>query len=190
MPLTGGQRPYVVISPASIHSLRNWSVEGYAKVADHLINKFGVSVVLSGGKTKIEYELGEAIESAMRQKAYNLIGKDTIEQLAAILEQALFLISPDSGPAHIANAVGTPVLGLYAATDSHRSGPYHSRDYCVDHYAEAAEKFLGKAANQLKWGQKIEIPGVMDLIKTDEVIEQVDKLMSQFSPEQVAFGRE
>ena len=174
-------QPYIVISPASSHALRNWNAKGYAKVADHIIQKYAIPVVLSGGRTKLEYELGQAIESAMSEKPLNIIGKDTIEQLVAILDQALLLISPDSGPVHIANAVATPVLGLYAATDPQRSGPYHSRDYCIDRYADAAEKFLGKSVEELNWGRKIEVPGVMDLITAEEVIERVDKLVTQLA---------
>ena len=79
------------------------------------------------------------------------------------------LLTPDSGPAHMATTVGTPVIGLYAATNPQRSGPYLSRQWCVDKYELAAQRLLGKPAAQIPWTTKIEKPGVMDLITPDEV---------------------
>ena len=82
---------------------------------------------------------------------------------------ASLLLSPDSGPAHMATTVGTPVIGLYAATNPARSGPYLSRQWCVDKYDAAARRLLGKPAAELPWTTKIEKSGVMDLITPDEV---------------------
>jgi len=169
---------YIVISPASSHERRNWTASGYAAVADHLIREYGFDVVLCGGKSDSEKKLGFEIEKKMQCQATNVIGQDTLEQMVIILKNAFFLISPDSGPAHIANAVGTPVLGLYAATDPQRSGPYHSRQWCIDAYDKAAQEFLGKDASQLTWGKKIEMSGVMSLITTDEVIDRADQLLA------------
>jgi heptosyltransferase I len=84
------------------------------------------------------------------------------------------LLSPDSGPMHMANAVGTRVLGLHAASNPNRSGPYSDRRWCVDKYDEAARKYLHKPATDIAWGTKIEYPGVMDLITVDEVIERFE----------------
>ena len=59
-----------------------------------------------------------------RAPALDLVGKDTLKQLPALLARADLVMTPDSGPTHIANAMGTKVLGLHAATDPARSGPY------------------------------------------------------------------
>ena len=72
--------------------------------------------------------------------------------------------------------MGTPVIGLYAATPSRRSGPYNSIDLCVDKYTEAAQKFRQKAPQELRWGQRIELPGVMDLIEPGDVMKILDEL--------------
>jgi len=172
--------PVLMISPCSSHSLRNWQASRYAKVADHAISKLGMRVVLTGGPSDLEITTGREIESAMQHEPQNLIGKDTICQSVALLKQAAVVISPDSGPAHIASAVGTPVIGLYAATPSKRSGPYNSLELCVDKYEEAARKFRRKQPQELRWGQRIEYPGVMDLIETGEVIEKLDQFMSTY----------
>ncbi len=173
----GDGPPILMISPCSSHPLRNWASERYACVADHAIEKLGMRVVLSGGPSDLEQKTGQQIEAAMHHQAHNLIGKDTIRQSLALLQRATVVLSPDSGPAHLAAALGTPVLGLYAATPSRRSGPYNSLDLCVDEYARAAQQFRHKPAEQLRWGQRIELPGVMDLITTEAVIARLDRHM-------------
>jgi heptosyltransferase I len=132
-----------------------------------------MSIVLSGGPGALDIETAAAIERAMRSPCLNLVGKDTLEQSKALLKKAALVISPDSGPAHIASALGTPVIGLYAATWSRRSGPYNSLDLCVDRFAQAAMKFRKSTAEALRWGTRIEEPGVMDLIETSDVIEKL-----------------
>lgn len=166
-------RPAIVISPCSSHPLRDWRPECYAAVAEHAVDRYGAQIILCGGRTDAERRMGRAIERAMRHPCLNLVGADTLEQFKAVLARAQLLIAPDSGPVHIASALGTPVLGLYAATWSKRSGPYRSLDLCVDRFPEAARRFCGTAPEALRWGTRIEVPGVMDLIKPDDAIERL-----------------
>ena len=175
--LDGHGKPILMISPCSSHPLRNWPATRYAEVADYAISELNMHVVLTGGPSELEVKTGQQIESAMQHKAQNLIGKDTINQSVALLQQATLVISPDSGPAHLASAVGTPVIGLYAATPSKRSGPYNSLDLCVDKYTEVARKFRNKEPAQLRWGQRIEYHGVMDLIETADVLEKLKEFV-------------
>jgi heptosyltransferase I len=111
----------------------------------------------------------------MRHPALDLIGKDTLKQLPALLARATLLVTPDSGPMHIANAMGTKVLGLHAASNPRRSGPYSDVRYCVDRYDDAARKYLGKPASELKWGTKIEADGVMDLVTVEDAVEAFER---------------
>jgi heptosyltransferase I len=172
-------RRTLLLSPCSSHPARSWQAERYAAVADYAIDELGMSVVLSGGPARAELALGEAIEAAMNNPAKNLIGKDTLQELLALVQRADIVLSPDSGPAHLANAMGTPVVALHASTWSRRSGPYHSLHLCVDKFAEAAQRFRGKQPEQLRWGTRIEDPGVMDLIEVDDVIERLDAAFEQ-----------
>jgi heptosyltransferase I len=107
----------------------------------------------------------------------NQIGGDTLPQLLALLARASVVLCPDSGPAHMATMVGTPVIGLYAATRLERTGPYLSRQWCVDRYEAAAHRYRHCSADQLPWSEKIEHPGVMDLIEVADVRERLDALM-------------
>lgn len=173
-------KPVLIISACSSHTLRNWFSDRYAKFADYAINKYEMQVILSGGPAKAEIEMAENIIANMQNQALNLVGKDSLEQLVGLLNKATVVVSPDSGPAHIANAMGVPVIGLYACTWSKRSGPYNSLEYCVDKFELAAKKYLNKSASELPWGKKIEIPGVMELIETEDVCEKLDQLMAVY----------
>jgi heptosyltransferase I len=168
-----GEEPVLLISPCSSHEMRNWRSEHYAEVADYAIHELGMQVVLSGGPSEREQRVASEIEAAMQGACINLVGKDTLEQSKAMLKRADLVISPDSGPAHIASALGTPVIGLYAATWSKRSGPYNSLYLCVDRFREAARRYRKCEPEDLRWGTRIEEPGVMDLIQPADVIRQM-----------------
>ena len=171
-------KPTMVISACSSHRLRNWQAERYAALADYAIEQYGLQVILSGGPSDIEREMAQDIVSHMKNDALNLVAKDTLEQLLGLLSKATVVVSPDSGPAHLANALGVPVMGLYACTWSRRSGPYSSLNYCVDEFEQAARVFLKTTADQLPWGSKIEKPGVMELIQLEDVKRKLDQLLN------------
>ncbi len=169
-----GEQPTLLVSPCSSHSLRNWMPDRYAAVADHAAER-GYRVALGGGRSDMERRMADAILASMKHAALDLTGKDTLQRLPSLLERADIVLSPDSGPVHIANAVGTRVIGLYACTDPHRSGPYSDLRWTVDRYDAAARKLLGKPAAELRWGTKIEKPGVMELIETAAVIDAFER---------------
>lgn len=166
-----GDMPTLLVSPCSSHHLRNWRPERYAVVMDHAASR-GWRVVLCGGPSAFEREFGNTILAAMRTRPLDLIGRDTLKQFLALCNRTTLVLTPDSGPMHIANAAGTAVLGLHAASNPARSGPYSDPRWCVDRYDAAARKFRGKPAAELRWGTKIEHPGVMDLIETEAVLER------------------
>jgi heptosyltransferase I len=171
------KRPTLVVSPCSSHAKRNWRVEHYAQVIEHAVRTHGMRVVLCGGPSEMERAYGRAIERLTAVPLVNQIGKDTLPELLALLEKADIMVSPDAGPVHMANAVGTPVIGLYAATNPERSGPYFSRHWCVNKYDEAARRFLKRSADEIPWHTKVEKKGVMDLITPADVNRKLDEWM-------------
>ena len=170
-------RPTLLISPCSSHTLRNWRAEYYAQVADHAVSRWGMRVVLCGGPSDIERDMAESILARAEHRPVNQVGRDTLPQMLALLGASTVLLTPDSGPAHMAAMVDTPVIGLYAATNPARSGPYLSRQWCVDRFADAARAFMRCEPDALPWWTKIEKPGVMDLIRPEEVIQRLDQFM-------------
>jgi heptosyltransferase I len=177
-----GAAPTLIISPCSSHALRNWHAAGYAAVADHAVARHGLRVLVCGGRSELEKTVGAEIVARMRAPAENLVGRDTLPEFLATLGRAAVLLTPDAGPAHMGAAVGTPVIGLYAATNPSRSGPYFSRGWCVDRYELASQRFLGKPAAGIAWTTKIEQPGVMDLITVEDVIERLDAIAAAGYP--------
>ncbi len=113
-------RATLLISPCSSHALRNWRPEFYAQVADHAARRWNMRVVLCGGPSGIEREMGDRVVAAMAGVPIDQIGRDTLPQMLALLGEATVLLTPDSGPAHMATAVGTPVIG---SVRGDQSGP-------------------------------------------------------------------
>jgi heptosyltransferase I len=171
----------LVISPCSTsryRNWRNWSVEGYAAVADHAVEKHGMRVILTGGATTVETQYGNEICSIARNTLTNLIGRTGLKELLALLDEAHVLIAPDSGPVHMATTVGTPVIGLYATSNPTRTGPYFSRQWVVNKYPEALEAELGKTVDQVSWGKRVRNPAAIDRIRISDVTEKLDRLMA------------
>ena len=168
-------RMNLVISPCASHPLRNWPAERYAQLADHAIRAHGMKVILVGSPAPFEAEYCSAIEHAMKQQAHNICGKDTLKQLTALLGQADLAVAPDTGPAHIASAMGTDVLGIYAASNPYRSGPYNSLQWCVNRYPQALARFTGKTVDEARWGAKAEFEGAMEMVTVEDVTGMLDR---------------
>jgi len=175
--------PYLVISPCSsqrARNFRNWRAERYAAVVDHAAAR-GLATVLTGGPTALERDYAQAIAAAARAPVVDLIGRTDLKQLLALLDGARAVVCPDSGPAHMADAVGTPVIGLYATSNPDRTGPYRSRQWCVDRYPDALRRFAGRAVDQVPWGARVRHADAMDLIGVADVTAKLDALLATAS---------
>ncbi len=109
------KRPWVVIHPGASAPSRRYPPKSYAEVADRLVGELGLSVVFTGNMT--ESELVDSIRHEMNRGSHSVAGLLDLAQLAALIRQAPLLITNNTGPAHIAAAVGTPVVDLYALTN-------------------------------------------------------------------------
>jgi heptosyltransferase I len=170
-------RPALLISPCTgqrFRNYRNWRVECYAEIADYAAERYGAEIVLTGGATAIEQTYGRGIASLAKSPPKNLIGQTTLKQLLAILERATVVLCPDSGPAHMATAVRTPVVGLYATSNRLRTGPYFSQHLVVDKYPEAVRNEYGRGVDEIRWGRRVRDPDAMNLIRPADVIEKLD----------------
>jgi len=172
------QQPFMVISPCSSMVYRNWTVEGYAEVIDYAAEKYQLPTVLTGGTSTIEHEYGERILRLCKHKPVNMIGKTSLKQLLAILQQAELLIAPDSGPAHMATTVGTTVIGLYATTNPDRARPYLCPNLVVNRYPDAVYKMYEKSVDEVPWGIRIREPGTMERISVEDVKAMLDQHMN------------
>lgn len=112
--------PYVVIAPSAGWPGKQWPVERWASVADKLICR-GLSVVLVGGPADVQ--MAENLRAAMKEKAFSLVGRTSLIQLAAVIEGAALWMGSDSGGMHVAAAVGTPTVSLFGPTHPAKWAP-------------------------------------------------------------------
>ncbi|MGH8622001.1 MAG: glycosyltransferase family 9 protein [Burkholderiales bacterium] len=175
----------LVINPCSsqrFRNYRNWRIENYAVLAEHAAGVYGARVILTGAPTASEAQYAEGIcRLAGKSAPLNLVGRTTLKQLLALLDRADVLVCPDSGPAHMATAVGTPVIGLYATSNRFRTGPYLSQRWVVDHYPDAVRMEFGTDVDKVPWGVRVRDPDAMDLIKVEEVIARLDQFFASRS---------
>jgi lipopolysaccharide heptosyltransferase II len=115
--LIGAQmhRSWLLIHPGATAPSRRYPAHHFAEAARRLVRDLGYQVIFTGSES--ERELVESIRDAMRVESYSLVGKLSLPQLAALIARAPVLVANNTGPVHIAAAVGTPVVDLYALTN-------------------------------------------------------------------------
>ena len=115
------QRPLIAIHPGSPIVLKRWVPERFAELADWLIDQKRAQILYVGVEDEIP--IITEIQARMREESINIAGKTTLIQLASILHTCNVFIGNDSGPMHLAAAVGTQTIGLYGPGDPTRFGP-------------------------------------------------------------------
>ena len=108
-------RPLVVVHPGASAASRRYPPEQFARALDLLVAETGCEAVFTGEAA--EQELVERVRGAMREASRNLAGELGLAELGALIGEADLLVSNNTGPAHIAAALGTPVVDLYALTN-------------------------------------------------------------------------
>lgn len=115
-------KKFIAFSPVAFWETKLWSNEKFARLADLINNEMQVKVVFTGS----EKAAIEKITSLMTTEGINLGGATKLLELAYIYKKARLVITTDSGPMHLASAIGTPVIALFGPTDPARTGPYGS----------------------------------------------------------------
>ncbi len=183
--------PTLVISPCSgqrVRNYRDWRADRYAAVADHAHSRYGAQILLTGGSTELERSYAEKIARKAACTPETLIGRTSLKQLLAILERAAAVVCPDSGPAHMATAVGTPVVGLYATSNRLRTGPYLSQHLVADRYPDAVRQAFGVSADEVRFGRRVRNPAAMDLITVEDAIGKLDLAFAESGIESAGGG--
>ena len=115
------EQPLIAIHPGSPIPLKQWAPERYAELADWLIARKRAEILFVGVKDEIP--IITEIQRRMQAESNDIAGKTTLTQLASILHTCNVFIGNDSGPMHLAAAVGIPTIGLYGPGDPTRFGP-------------------------------------------------------------------
>jgi heptosyltransferase-1 len=117
-----GDRPLVILHPGARWPTKLWPTAGWAGLAAWLRGDLGLQVVLTGSPE--DRVLGQAIVAAAGVPVVNLAGRTTLAELAALLKRARLAVTVDTGPMHLAAALGTRVAALFGPTAPWRTGPF------------------------------------------------------------------
>ncbi len=170
-------RPLIAIHPFASKQERNWIFDRYIDVIHAASSKWHAGIVLTGGNSLKEKSYCTQLAAVSPGNTLNLCGQTSPKQLAAVLSQVNVLIAPDTGPVHLARAMNTPVIGLYAVASPALSGPYGAQQFIVNQYPEAVRKFLGKDPAHMPWNTRVHHADAMALIQTEDVLFQLSKIL-------------
>lgn len=115
------ERPFIILSPGANWPNKRWPTARFAELTD-LLNAKNIPVVLTGGPD--DAKLADEIKRAAAIPPVDLTGKTSLKELAWIIKQAAVFVGGDTGPMHLAAALGTPITALHGPTDTIRNGPY------------------------------------------------------------------
>jgi len=162
----------IVINPGASCASKRWSAERFAKLADSLVAGRGAKILIISGSA--DKDFGDRVASFMTKRHLNLSGKTTIGDIASILRRARLFISNDSGPVHVACAVGTPAIAIFGRSDRglspKRWGPTGKGDVVL-HKDVGCEVCL---AHNCQRGFKC-----LEAITVEEVLAAADKILER-----------
>jgi heptosyltransferase-2/heptosyltransferase-3 len=115
-------RPLAAIHPGAGAAVKQWPPERWAAIAQHLIEQYGAQVLLTGSEA--ERSLVDAVKRALGPPVLDAAGQTSLGQLAALLARCHLALGSDSGPLHLAVAVGTPTIHLHGPVDAASFGPW------------------------------------------------------------------
>ena len=157
-------RPMASVVVATSKPEKDWIPERWAEVADALHERFGLQVVLVGGKSERELAAERIVMERARHKPRSELGSG-LRNLVSILDASALVLSPDTGPLHMSVALNRPVISLMGYTNPKRTGPYRRfHDLIVDAYGDPGEDYPISMENR---------PGRMKRIETRHVLDKV-----------------
>jgi heptosyltransferase-2 len=134
-------QPFLVLNPGAAYgSAKRWAHERFAQTANRLSRDFGLAVVIIGSDA--EQPVALRILEVMRSTAVVLNGKTTLETLVGVLSLSSLMVTNDSGPMHIAAALGIPTVAVFGSTDERVTGPYGLRTRIVKHPVDCSPCLL------------------------------------------------
>lgn len=164
-------RPVAGLVLATANPRKDWPAERYAPLADALHDR-GYTVLLIGGPGPREAEAAKRVRELARHRPSSGLG-NSVRRMMWMVDGIDLLVSPDTGPLHVAHALGTPVVGLYGHTNPWRVGPWKRfRDLVVDRYTNPGEE-----PDPARYEPR---DGRMERITVDDVLERVDLLRRRY----------
>ena len=166
--LVTGER-YAVVAPGARWETKRWPAANMGIVAMHLRARHGLRIVLAGGPD--EAADCKAVQAVAGEPVVNLCGRTGLRDLVALIDGAAILISNESGPMHIAAALGRPVVGVVGPTNPRRNGPYSPNSRIVQAGRECSPCYLRKRS------QCPHDLACMTTVGPDRVMQAADELL-------------
>lgn len=165
-------RPVCAVVVGTSKPQKNWTPEGYARVLEVVESDLGLRPVLVGGPSPVEREMADRTLALTRATTVVDTLGDDLRRLVWLLDGSRLVVSPDTGPLHIARALETPVVGLYGYTNPKRTGPWRRyQDLVVDGYA-AFEGEAYPVSPQYRDG--------MGRVTVDAVVEKIERALARY----------
>jgi heptosyltransferase I len=158
-------RPTSAIVVATSKPQKDWIPERWAEVVDALWHDFELQPVLVGGRSPRELHAEQVIMQAARQRPHSALGSG-LRNLVGILDGSALVLSPDTGPLHMAVALDRPVISLLGYTNPKRTGPYRKfHDLIIDAYGDAGETYPISMENRPDRMSRIAVRDVLDRVE-------------------------
>jgi len=151
---------YALIVPGARWRTKRWPPENFGEIASLLPLK---SIIVGG---KADRDIADEIVAFSKGKAISLAGKTTLKELVAVIRGARLVISNDSGPMHIAAALGIPVFAIFGPTDAVRTGPYGKRHRIIRQNISCAPCFKTQCEN-MRCMKNLSVEKVFGIIRSD-----------------------
>jgi heptosyltransferase I len=169
----GIERPAAAIVVATSKPQKDWLPERWARVCDALHEDHGLQPVLVGGRSERELAAEAVIMREARHKPVSALGSG-LRKLVAILDGSALVLSPDTGPLHMAVALDRPVVSLIGYSNPKRVGPYRKfRDLMIDAYGEPGEDYPVSMENRLDRLPRVTV---------EQVLEKVEVWRARYAP--------
>jgi heptosyltransferase I len=164
-------RPTASLVVATSKPQKDWLPERWAQVVDALWHDFDLQPMLVGGRSARELHAEQAIMQHARQRPHSALGSG-LRNLVGILDGSALVLSPDTGPLHMAVALDRPVVSLLGYTNPKRTGPYRKfHDLIIDAYGDEGETYPISMENR---------PDRMGRIGVRDVLDRVERWRSAY----------
>ena len=165
-------RPIAPIVVGTSKPEKDWMPDRWAAVADALFHDFGLQPVLVGGRSPRELSAERIILDTARTRIVSALGSG-LRNLVGIMDGAALVLSPDTGPLHMAVALNRPVISLMGFTNPKRVGPYRRfHDLLIDAYGDPGEEYPLSMENR---------PGRMSRISVRDVLDKVEMWRANYA---------
>ncbi|UCD84695.1 MAG: glycosyltransferase family 9 protein [Deltaproteobacteria bacterium] len=161
----------VMVNIGASEDAKLWFPDRFAHLIEALEGDLKLSVILVGGKSKRELEMGREIKENCGLEYLDRVGSFNLRELMAVMSGCKLMISSDTGPMHLSSAMGVPTIGLFGAQSPRKTAPYNYQDYVIYKNLSCSPCFKKSC-----WWRKRRC---MREITVDDVLTQVERVMSK-----------